>query len=114
MRLLLTQSPSDFLSEALLDALADDRDLLVRERALRRAELEPQRQRLATLSELLAPVEVEHAHGAELRLAGCLHALEHGPRLDGLVDDDRDVLQHGRVGDEDIAVVVDEAVEART
>src|SRR3954471_20066094 len=55
---LCTQPPSDRLERA-LDRGARGRHVLVGERALRRAELEPQRQRLVAGAGLLAAVDVE-------------------------------------------------------
>ena len=79
-----------------LDPPAHRGDLVVGERAVGRAELEPQRERLVPLAHLLAAIDVEQPHALEQLTAGRAHGrLDVGVR-DVLGHDDRDVLDHGR------------------
>src|SRR3954447_18496395 len=55
----LCTQPRPQLLECALDRRARGRHLLVGQRPLGRAELEPERQRLVALFQLLAPVDVE-------------------------------------------------------
>src|ERR671924_976833 len=90
-----TQPPPD-LGELALDRRPALRHLLVRQRAVRRAELEPQRKRLLAESHLLAAVEVEHPDGPEQVAAARPDLLDYPRRRHVLGDHHRDVLQYGR------------------
>src|SRR4051794_18806804 len=63
--LLTTQAPADLFLELLLDRGAALGDIGVRERPVVGAELEPQRERLLVVADLLAAVDVEHARIAQ-------------------------------------------------
>src|SRR3954468_21912249 len=84
------------LGEGSLDRFASASNVLVGQRALGRAELEPQRQRLAALADLLAAVDVEQLHPIEQLPRAAAHGTLHRRRRYVLVDDDSDVLDHRR------------------
>ena len=79
-----------------LDRRAALGDLLVGERAVGGAELEPQREALAALADLLAAVEVEDLGRAQQLAAAREHRGAHALGADVLGDDDGDVLVDGR------------------
>ena len=66
----LRHAAASQLAQGRLDRLAPLRHLLVGERAVGRAEGEPQGQRLVALADLLAPVDVEQLDRRQQRLAG--------------------------------------------
>src|SRR3954471_3600562 len=88
---LRTQRTSHF-AERCLDRRAGARHVLVGQRALRRAELEPQRKRLASLTDLLAAIDVEQLDAVEQPARAVPHDSLHLGRGHVLPDHDRDVL----------------------
>src|SRR5919206_1520055 len=92
---LCTEPPPD-RAQVVLDRRTQRGHVGVRERAVRRAEREPQRERLLAAAHLLAAVDVEQPRlGQELAAAGPDRALDLD-RRDLLGHDDRDVLEDGR------------------
>src|SRR3954451_24435231 len=92
---LRTEGSSNFL-ERCLDRRAGARHILVGQRALRRAELEPERKRLASLTDLLAAVDVEQLDAVEQLAGAAPHDSLHLGRGHVLPDHDRDVLEQRR------------------
>src|SRR5918992_2876053 len=86
---LATQLPSDLLAQRGDDLRAPLRDVLVGERAVGRAELEPDRQRGAALADLRAAVDVEDLGASQQRAAGRADRLEHARGGHVVGDDDR-------------------------
>src|SRR5690348_9058072 len=71
----LCTEPSADLRELRLDGLPERSHVLVGEGPLGRAELEAKRKRAVALADLLAAVEVEHAHRVEQLAAALAHRL---------------------------------------
>src|SRR5436190_15947587 len=90
---LCTEPPPERL-EARLDRRAQARHLLVGEGPVGRAELEPERERLLALADLLAAVDVEQACLREELAAADLHRGLHLGGRHLLRDHHRDVLEH--------------------
>src|SRR4051812_42554278 len=74
--------------------------VLVRERPLRRLELDGEGDRLAALAHLRAAVDVERAHLAELRAPGLARRLDQRGGRHVLVHNERQVLLDGRERDD--------------
>ena len=94
-----TQLGAEAVGEGLDDLLPQAGGILVRERPLGGLERDPERQRFLAGADLVAVVEVEDAHLAQLGPGGLAGSVHEVARRDALVDDEREILLHGRVGD---------------
>src|SRR3954447_16996990 len=93
----LTKRPSD-PGERSLDRVAPLRDPGIRQGSVGRSELQPQREALSPLPNLLAPVEVEHGGAAKELPAALHHRPPNGCRGNVVGNDDRQVLVDARIG----------------
>src|SRR5215207_2212607 len=91
-----TQLAPDLVAQRGDDLLAPLGDLLVGERAVGGAELQPDGERRAALADLRAAVDVEHLGAAQERAAGAPDHLQHARGRHAVADDDREVLPDRR------------------
>src|SRR4051812_36172405 len=94
----LCTQPRPQAVELTLDRRTGPRHVLVGQRPLGRAELEPQGQRLAALAELLAAVDVEDLDAVEQPARAGTHGGHHGGGRRFLPHHHRDVLDDRREG----------------